>query len=309
MKNNGIYQIDARYGRDELAAVYLIVENGKAALVETANVQSLLQVIIKLDELQINKLDVEYIFLTHIHLDHAGGASGYMSYFPNAKLVVHPKGVRHMVDPSKLEASVIAVYGENFMRKMYGKLIPIDKERIIEANDGLVLSLNGREIECRDTPGHANHHNIIIDRKENVIFSGDIFGVSYPEFCVNGRQLVFPTTSPVNFDPEKMFASIELIKNMQPNAVLPTHYNRLTNINLVATELTDMVKKYVSIALELKDVISNRKELIKEKITVNLIQYLRANGVSLTDDEILQISGMDMELNAQGLDVWLNNYK
>ena len=222
--NNGIYTIDAHYAREQLAAVFMLVEGNQVALIETANAKSLPYVKAELVKHGLQAQDVKYIFLTHIHLDHAGGAGTYMAEFPQAKLVVHPKGVRHMINPAKLEAGVIAVYGEKFVAEMYGKLESIDSERIIVAEDGLEVDLNGRRLICRDTPGHANHHNIIIDCKTNVVFSGDIFGVAYPELMLNGAAFAFPATTPVNFDPQKMERSIDLIMSLKPEAVYLTHF-------------------------------------------------------------------------------------
>ena len=102
---------------------------------------------------------VDYVFLTHIHLDHAGGAGRMMATFPNARLVVHPRGARHMAEPSKLVAGVSAVYGSEYVARVYGEILPIPAERILEAPDGTVISLAGRELLCLDTPGHARHQS------------------------------------------------------------------------------------------------------------------------------------------------------
>lgn len=302
----GIYTIDSHYWREKLAAVYLVKEGNQVALVETAHAKSLPYVMAGLSELGVTSQEVKYIFLTHIHLDHAGGAGCYMEAFPNALLVVHPKGVRHMINPSKLEAGAIAVYGEEFVRETYGKLLPIDEARILVAEDGLEVDLNGRKLICRNAPGHANHHNIIFDSLSQGLFSGDVFGIGYPELNVNGETLVFPSSTPVNFDPQKMLQSIELIESYQPQAIYLTHFGVARNVATLLKSLRQMIPEYVKIALEAKD--SNDKvAVITDKLNRYFIGQARLFGVTLSDQEIIECAGLDMQINAQGLAVWLDS--
>ncbi len=306
MKNydNGIYLLDAHYLRDNLAAVYMIVEGDSVALVETANAPSLKYVLEALSKLNLTSEAVKYILLTHIHLDHAGGAGRYMDAFPHAQLVVHPKGVRHMVDPSYLEAGVVGVYGQEFVDQVYGKLTAIDVNRVISAEDGLVINLNSRELICRDTPGHANHHNIIIDGKTGGIFSGDIFGVAYPELNFKDKRLVFPTTTPVNFSPEKMLNSIKLIESYAPKYVYLTHFGQIGNVEEIANELRRMVTDYVTITHDsagAQDVVAEIANRLKQYIVLQA----KSLGLPLSADEVLALLEMDMQINAQGLAVWL----
>jgi glyoxylase-like metal-dependent hydrolase (beta-lactamase superfamily II) len=282
----------------------MIVEGDSVALVETANAPSLKYVLEALSKLNLTSEAVKYILLTHIHLDHAGGAGSYMAAFPNAKLVVHPKGVRHMIDPSYLEAGVVGVYGQEFVDKVYGKLAPIDASRIINAEDGLTINLNGRQLICRDTPGHANHHNIIIDGKTGGIFSGDIFGVAYPELNFKDKRLVFPTTTPVNFSPEKMLNSIKLIESYAPKYVYLTHFGQIGNVEEIANELRRMVTDYVTITHDsagAQDVVAEIANRLKQYIVLQA----KSLGLPLSADEVLALLEMDMQINAQGLAVWL----
>lgn len=301
--NNGIYVLDAHYLRDNLAAVYMVVEGDSVALVETANAPSLKYVLEALDKLNLTSEAVKYILLTHIHLDHAGGAGSYMAAFPNAKLVVHPKGVRHMVDPSYLEAGVVGVYGQEFVDQVYGKLAPIDAARIISAEDGFVINLNGRELICRDTPGHANHHNIIIDSKTGGIFSGDIFGVVYPELNFKHKRLVFPATTPVNFAPEKMINSIGLIESYAPEYVYLTHFGQVDNIGQIANTLRRIIADYVAIvreSAEAEDVVAE----IANRLRQHIIFEAKSLDLPVSEEEALSLLEMDMQINAQGLAVW-----
>lgn len=304
--NNGIYTIDAHYVRDNLAAVYLIHEGNEAAIVETANLHSLPHVEAKLAQVGLDNDSVKYIFLTHIHLDHAGGAGAYMAKFPHAKLVVHPRGAKHMINPSVLEQSVIGVYGEEFVSKMYGKLQPIDQDRLLVATDSLELMLGNRQIICRHTPGHANHHIAIFDKKANAVFTGDVFGVCYPELVNKvGDRFIFPTTTPVNFDPGLMHQSIDLIKDSGVDMFYPTHFGGVSDVVKYAEILHRMVDDFVAIAKTCSNLPAPT-----EKICAKLDDYLwikaQKFGMILDRKQFQQSVGMDNQINAQGLAHWLS---
>ena len=222
--DHGIYAIDADYVRSYHAAIHLLVENGRVALVDTGSNDSLPRVLAALETLGLTPEQVDFVILTHVHLDHAGGAGAMMRVFANAQLVVHPRGVRHMVDPTRLMAGVAAVYGTQRAIQLYGEVLPVPVERIVEASHEKVVKLAGRELLCLDTPGHARHHICIVDRLSGNIFTGDTFGLSYRELDVDRRQFVFPTTTPVQFDPQALHASIDLLLSYKPNAVYLTHY-------------------------------------------------------------------------------------
>ena len=220
----GIYAIDSRYVRPGLAAIYVLVQQGRVALIETGCNSAVSRVVKALNEIGIARDAVDFVIPTHVHLDHAGGAGAMMREFPNARLVVHPRGARHMADPSKLIAGTIGVYGAEATQRLYGEILPIDLGRIIEANDGLVLSLAGRQLLCLDVPGHARHHIAIVDEKSGQIFTGDTFGVTYAELNGPQQQFVFPTTTPVQFEPEALHASMDRLMSYRPAAVYPTHF-------------------------------------------------------------------------------------
>ena len=199
---HGISAIDAQFHRPNRAAIHLLVEKGMAALIDTGTSFSIPGVVESLQQKNIKTKNVAYIILTHIHLDHAGGASECMRHFPNAKLVVHPRGASHMINPARLLAGAMSVYGAAEFKRVYGEIHPIDADRIIEAPDESRIDLNGRSLLFLDTPGHARHHNCIYDEQSQSFFTGDTFGVSYRELDVNGLEFVFPTTTPVQFDPD-----------------------------------------------------------------------------------------------------------
>lgn len=303
---NGIVAFDAGYVRPILAAIHMIVEAGRVAIVDTGSNDSLPNALSALEHLGLDVAAVDYVFLTHIHLDHAGGAGRMMAVFPNAKLVVHPRGARHMAEPSRLVAGVTAVYGAEYVQRVYGEIVPIPAERIIEAHDGLVVSLVGRELLCLDTPGHARHHICIVDRKAKGIFTGDMFGLSYRELDVDGRQFIFPTTTPTQFDPEEMRMSIQRLLSFDPEAMYLTHYAQIDAPQQKAADLLRHLDVLVELALAEKNAGAERHQKIKAAIRDYLFQQIRAHGCRLSDDVLLEVWETDLELNAQGLGVWLD---
>ena len=307
--NNGIIAFDSGYVRPILAAIHLIVENGRAAFIDTGSNDSLPNAIAALHKVGLDVTAVDYVILTHIHLDHAGGAGAMMQAFPNASLVVHPRGARHMAEPSKLVLGVSAVYGTEYVARVYGNIIPIPAGRIIEAPDGHVISLNGRLLTCLDTPGHARHHICIVDGKTGGIFTGDTFGLSYRELDVEGRQFIFPATTPSQFEPDVMRESIARLLELQPPAMYLTHYGQLNNVAQQGQDLNRRIDAVVALALAEKDTGVERQQRIKAALTQYLLSELRQHGCTLTDDTLLDLWEMDLELNAQGLVVWLGSVR
>ncbi len=297
---NGIYAIDALYVRPQLAAIHLIESEGRAAFVDTANYQVMPQALAALKATGLTPESVDYVILTHIHLDHAGGAGAMMDAFPNAKLVVHPRGARHMAEPSKLMAGVEAVYGKERAREMYGVLQPIPVERIIEAHDNTTLKLGSRELLCIDAPGHARHHIAIVDKQTSGIFSGDTFGISYRECDVDGRPFLFPSTTPSQFDPVEMRDSIERMISFEPEAMYLTHYSRIAPPRRLAQEVLRRMDECVRIA----KVGSGDTAKIEKDMAAYLLTEAHAHGCKLSDTEILDIWALDLELNAQGIALW-----
>lgn len=302
--HNGIYAFDAGYVRPLLAAIHLIESEGRAAFVDTANFEVMPRALAALEARGLGLEAVDYVILTHIHLDHAGGAGVMMEAFPNAKLVVHPRGARHMIEPSKLMAGVEGVYGRERARRMYGKLLPIAAERIIEAHDNTVLTLGSRELLCIDAPGHAKHHIAIVDRQSTGIFTGDTFGISYREMDVDGKPLIFPSSTPIQFDPDEMRVSIERMLSFDPEAVYLTHFSRLAPPAELGRKVLDLLDRYVAIALAASED-EDKTARIRDGLTALLLEEAHHHGCRLGDEKILELWHLDLELNAQGLAYWL----
>ena len=171
---HGITAVDTDYIRPFLDASHLIVEAGHAAFVDTGPNSGVPLLLDALRQKNLEAADVDYVFLTHVHLDHAGGAGELMKYLPNATAVVHPRGAAHLSDPSKLIRGATAVYGEQGFREMFGDVMPVDAERLILTDDMQQFDLAGRMLQCFFTEGHARHHYCLWDPASAGVFTGDI---------------------------------------------------------------------------------------------------------------------------------------
>lgn len=306
---DGIHALESGYGRPLLAAIHIVVEEGRAAVVDTGSNDSVPRVLSALAALGIPPENVDWVMLTHIHLDHAGGAGSLMCALPNAKLLVHPRGVRHMVDPSKLWEGTSAVYGAERAYQLYGRLVPVPAERIVPATDGLELRLASRRFRVFDTPGHARHHICIWDNTARAFFTGDTFGLSYRELDVDGRAFVVPTTTPTQFDPQAMHESIDRMMAMQPQAMYLTHYSRVTDVPRLAADLHRLIDAMVAVAQAARgDGVARHVEIL-----AGLEQVMREETDrqkwTLDEEQTLELLRMDLELNAQGLGVWLDSQR
>lgn len=301
---NGIYAVDSDYVRPILDAIHLIEDAGEVAIVDCAHNDSWPQVEAALAKIGRTPEDVRWLILTHVHLDHAGGAGLFMSKLPNAKLIVHERGARHMIDPSKLFAGVEVVYGKENAKQLYGDLLPIEESRVVIGKHGDKIELGLRTLEILDTPGHARHHISIVDHAAKGIFSGDTFGLSYRELDVDGKAFILPTTTPVNFEPDAMHASIELMRSFNPSAIYLTHYSRVTEIDKLAEDLHRHIDAFVAMTNQAPGRGDTRKAAIEGAMTDYVLKEVRSHGCVLPDEEIKTIFATDLDLNAQGLAYW-----
>jgi glyoxylase-like metal-dependent hydrolase (beta-lactamase superfamily II) len=302
---HGIHTIDTGFVRPRFDAAYLVVENGRGAFIDCGTNFAVPRMLAALDEAGISAAEVDWLILTHVHLDHAGGAGELIARLPNAKLVVHPRGARHMIDPSVLWAGASAVYGEAVMEQTYGRLRPIAADRVIEAPDGHVVELAGRPLRCIDTPGHARHHLTVCDERANACFTGDVFGLSYRDFDTANGPFILPTTSPVQFDPPALHASIERLLALQPDAMYLTHYGRVEDVERLAADLHVQIDAMVDLARAAHGK-PDRHAVLMESLTDLYAARAAAHGWCHGRDALRQLLGMDIELNAQGLEVWLD---
>ncbi|WP_224240192.1 MBL fold metallo-hydrolase [Hyalangium gracile] len=305
---DGITAIDTEYMRPGMAAAHVIAHEGRAAFVDTGTTHSVPYLLAALDELGLAREAVDYVLLTHVHLDHAGGAGRLMQALPNARAVLHPRGAPHMVDPTKLIAGSIAVYGEDVYRELYGELVPIPAERVMTTHDGQRLSLAGRELELLHTPGHALHHHTIVDLSHRNLFTGDTFGLSYRELDTESGAFIVPTTTPTQFDPEQLIASVDRLLGYAPRALYLTHYSRVTDVPRLGELLKLQIREFVAIALRHRDA-ADRHEAISADMRALWLGLLRRHGCMLSEEQLDEVLGGDLQLNTQGLIAWLDRQR
>ncbi|HQR03322.1 MAG: MBL fold metallo-hydrolase [Proteobacteria bacterium] len=303
---NGIHAIDSGYGGAVFCAVHVMIEQGRAALIDTATNATVARTLAALEYLGIGRDQVDYLILTHIHLDHAGAAGTLMAALPNARLVVHPRGSRHMADPGKLFAAVQDVYGKEEADRLYGTLLPIDPARIIEASDRDTLTLANRELEFLDAPGHARHHMVVRDGRTGHFFTGDTFGLSYRQLDADGRQFVMPSTSPSQFDPVALHRTVDMIAAQQPAAIYVTHFGKVVDVPRLAADMHRLIDAHVAIGTRHRHAGSERLHRISTDLNTLYEQEARDQGWAMQGETLLDFLAMDIDLNAQGIGIWLD---
>lgn len=301
---HGILAIDSGFVRDRMACCYLLEEADRVAVIETGTNSSAERILDVLARRGWARTDVRHVIVTHVHLDHAGGAGRLMQVLPDADLLVHPRGARHVIDPSKLEASARRVYGDEAFDRVYGSLIPVAAERVREMQDGDELNFGERTLRFVDTPGHASHHFCVYDDASKGWFTGDTFGLSYRDLDTEKGPFIFPTTTPIDFDPQAMHASVGKLMAVEPEWMYLTHFGRIGGLEPLARTLLAGVDTLVEIAERHHDD-DQRQQAMARDMQDWLVAAAREHGVTLPDDALLEILAPDIELNSQGLDVWL----
>ncbi len=304
--DGGVIAVDSGYHRPNMAACYLVESETEVAVVETGTNDSVPRLLRALEERDWQPEDVRYVIVTHVHLDHAGGAGSLMAACPNATFLVHPRGARHMIDPSKLEASVRQVYGNEIFDRDYGTLVPIPEERTRVMEHGDSAALDDRVLRFFDTPGHARHHFCIWDEATRGWFTGDTFGLSYRELDTDRGPFIFPTTTPIQFDPGALKASIEHLMERSPACMYLTHFGRVEDTPRLAGELLERVDELVAIAEYHSDA-ERRGKVIAAAMLDGLEDAAREHGVTLSSEEFRAVVGNDVQLNTQGLEFWLDH--
>jgi glyoxylase-like metal-dependent hydrolase (beta-lactamase superfamily II) len=302
---DGIFAVDAEYVLPGYAAVHIIQHNGRAAFVDTGTNYSIPHLLAALQELGIGRDSVDYVFLTHVHMDHAGGAGLLMQELPVARLLVHPRGMPHMIDPSKLVAASQAVYGEDEFRRLYGDVLPVAQERVVSVPDTFRCELGGRELELIHTPGHALHHYAVVDRAHALIFSGDTFGISYRALDTPRGPFILPTSSPSQFDPDQLISSIDRMMSYAPESIYLMHYSRVTDTPRLAALLKSQIREFVRIVRE-RAALPDAHNAVRAAMMEMWLRLLQQQGSTLSVEEVSKWLETDLELNAQGLLIWFH---
>jgi glyoxylase-like metal-dependent hydrolase (beta-lactamase superfamily II) len=304
--DHGVTAIDTDYIRPRLDASHLIVDEGRAAFVDTGVNDSVPLLLEALRHKNIDPGDVDYVFLTHVHLDHAGGAGRLMRCLPDARAVVHPRAARHMIDPEKLVKGSEAVYGKEAVREMYGDILPIAKDRVQVVADDEHVTLGGRTLQCLFTEGHARHHYCLADPASESVFTGDSFGISYREFDTAAGEFIFPTTTPVHFDPLEAHRAIDRIMALSPRNLYLTHYSRVTDLPRLAGDMHKRIDAFVAIAAR-HATDAARTESMQASMFAYLKDELEKHGFGVDDQALHALLDVDVALNTMGLEHWLDH--
>lgn len=305
--SHGITVVDTGFVRPQFDASYLIIENGRAAFIDTGPNNAVPRLLAVLQAHGLDLDAVDYVIPTHVHLDHAGGAGLLMQQLPNAKLLIHPRGARHMIDPSALMEGVRAVYGTEIANRDYGDLVPVPEHRVVTTSDGMVVELGGRPLRFMDTPGHAKHHHCIWDEASRGWFTGDTFGIAYPELYTAQGPYVVPATAPVQFDQEALHASVARLLGERPTLMYLTHYGAVAEPEKLSIQFLAQVDAMADAARALANA-PDRHEALKRAFADIYISELRRVGSTQPESFLRDLLTTDIELNAQGLGAWLNKH-
>ena len=300
---HGIHVVDTGFLRPRFDAAYLLVERGRAAFIDTGTNHSVPRLLSALAAAGVAPDAVDFVILTHVHLDHAGGAGLLMQSLPRARLLAHPRGARHIVDPGRLVDGATAVYGAEEIERSYGTLVPVPEERVEATRDGQTIELASRPLQLIDTPGHALHHLSIWDAASRTCFTGDTFGLSYREFDTAAGAWTTPTSAPVQFQPEALRASVQRIAALQPACVGVTHYGLATDVPRLAALFLSQLDEMVALAEQVEPG-PERQATLLAGLQAMVLRRLREHGATLPDERILDLLRFDLELNAQGLVLW-----
>jgi glyoxylase-like metal-dependent hydrolase (beta-lactamase superfamily II) len=301
---NGLWCIDTGYHRPHYDAAYLMVEGGRAAFIDTGTNHAVPRLLGTLQALGLGVEAVDWVIPTHVHLDHAGGSGALMQALPGARMLLHPRGLRHLVDPTALQQAVLDIYGAEAVARDYGTLVPVDPARITVTDDGMAVPLGGRQLVLAHTPGHAQHHHCIWDEASRCWFTGDTFGVSYREFDGARGPWIVAISTPVQFDPPALRTSIQRLLQMQPLGMCLTHYGRVGDVQRLGAELLAGIDRLVALGSGLP-ADAQREARITDALRAAYRADARAHGCTQDDATIDALLDNDARLNAQGLQIWL----
>jgi glyoxylase-like metal-dependent hydrolase (beta-lactamase superfamily II) len=302
---HGISMIDLYdLGVAQRTGTYVLHEE-EIAIIETGPSPSVPYLLKGLETLQIDPADIRYIIVTHIHLDHAGGAGALLEKCPNARVIVHPKGKRHLADPSRLIAGAKAVYRENF-DELFSPVLPVPEDRLIVKEDGDTLTLsNERTLTFLDTPGHANHHFSIYDSRSRGVFTGDTIGVFYPQLLKDGLEYCLPSTSPNQFRPEAMLQSAERLEQLQPERIYFGHFGMLENPRAAFEQLRFWLPKFVQagekVMAEQHDApMQEKAKAVFQALYQEVSAFLQEKNIPSTS-EAYDIIRLDLQVCSMGI--------
>ncbi|UKY53214.1 MBL fold metallo-hydrolase [Streptomyces inhibens] len=270
-----------------------LIPGARPALIETGTALSVARTRAALDAFGLAPGDLGWIIVTHVHLDHAGGAGALSRAFPAAKVVVHPFGARHLADPARLEASARRVHGA-LLDRVYGSMTPVEGSRIQAAEDGARIDLGDRELRILHTPGHAPHHLVVLDAGTGVLFTGDAAGVR-----VDGMRSARPACPPPHFDRDAAVASMRRMAELRPARLVLTHFGDPGDPAAFLADAEDRLQRWCTVAER------SAADGLDEGLEAELLRRFAAEeGMPADEPERFAVMG-GFESNAAGLRHWL----
>ena len=237
---NDVFHVDTRMGGYEGITSGSLIRSSRPCLIETGTARSAPTVIAALAELGLGPEDLATIVVTHIHLDHAGGVGDLARDYPNAKVVVHERGARHLADPAKLVASARRVFGPD-MDRLFGDLLPVPQERLVVLGEtGRVDLGDGRALEAFHNPGHASHHVGLVDTHSGDLYTGDAAGTYVPETAD-----VRPATPPPDFDLDLALSSLQRMRAAGATRLLFSHFGPVTDVDATLERSAEELRVWV----------------------------------------------------------------
>lgn len=272
-------------GMPEVPVVYLINE-ANGALIEPGPgaaapfIQEAME--------QLGMRDLSYIIPTHIHVDHGGGAGMLAKLFPSAKVVVHPRGARHLISPERLIESTKLVWGQDF-EKVLGPIMPVPESQLRVARDGEVISLGSRELQIIHATGHSPNHIVILDRKLNGLFCGEALGLP-------GHQL--PPVAPYSFEQDIYLSTIESLKKLQVNLLFYSHGTMEREPARLMSRASENARVYASMILEA----ARRGDSIEEIMRLVGDDFHHRFGQGLSSEDLkIAVAGYVIYFKSKGM--------
>lgn len=311
-----IITVDSQYIRPQFAACYLIPsrKDTSMALIETSTcfLWPHLQKVIAHETRKI--MDITHIIVTHAHLDHAGGSGTLLQKLDACHFYAHPKALRVLRSPERLIESAKKVYGEENFSRLYGEILPVPKERSHEVLD-TPIDFDGGRLYAFETLGHASHHISLWDNVTESVFTGDTFGLYYPFLQKNlNHPFIFPSTSPIDFDPENLRMSIKKILDCKPRTIYPTHYGALHKKDIgkaqsLLMDLVDFSEQLIqsTATIEPEKRFQTLFQLLMDKL---FDAYLVCGGTETQwKSDVHAYIEFDVSINVQGLLIAYEKYR
>lgn len=256
--DNEIGIVDLEFqGYPALIASYVLRTSDGVALIEVGPGSTLDALHRGLAALDIDSGEIRHILVTHIHLDHAGAAGSLLRDLPDARLYVHERGVRHMLDPERLISSARQIYGA-LMDPLWGEFLATPEDRTLSISDGDTIQIGDTTLDVHYTPGHASHHVALHEPERNIVFAGDVAGVRVPP-----SPLVWPPTPPPDIDVEAWKVSTQRLRDLDPEKVLITHFDEYENVIEHLDQLDRRLDEWVELIAAWRDQGMDRDAMIE----------------------------------------------